>query len=81
MHDLGIDCSCPFNIPAHTVDGSYSFDLPDINPIFQYVKCPLFFFPSGMGISASGDFDAKIIVNNASNQHVACFRFFFTMMK
>jgi hypothetical protein len=40
-------------------------------------ECPFFFH----GPVGSGDFDVKVTVNDASNQHVACYRFFYTMTK
>ncbi len=73
----GIDCNCPFNIPAQSVDGLFEIDVPDFNgnPPF----CPFFFVLASF--VANGDYDVKINVSNASNQHVACFRFLFTMQK
>ena len=88
MADWGIDCNCPFNIPIQTVDGPSTFDIPDFSSILPEDiyplenLCQLFFIPFVFGsFTAQGDFDVKISVNNAANQHVACFRFLFTMMK
>ena len=84
LADWGIDCNCPLDIPAQTVDESSTFDIPDFNivnyPLHDF--CPFFFLPLAFGpFIANGDFDLKITVNNAANQHVACFRFLFTMTK
>ena len=68
LADFGIDCNCPFNIPAQTDDVSFDIDIPDIST-------------STYSFLASGDFDVKVVLNNAANQHIACFRFLFTMMK
>ena len=76
LDQFGIDCICPFDITVKTVDETYSFDLPDFSTSL-IVPCPFFFQLNGV----SGDFDVKIIVNDASNQHVACFRFLYTMTK
>ena len=68
LADWGIDCSCPFDVPAQTVDSSVTADVPDFS------KTILTFF-------ANGDFDIKAVVNNAANQHLACFRFLLTIVK
>ena len=88
LADWGIDCNCPFNIPIQTVDGPSTFDIPDFSSILPEDiyplenLCQLFFIPFVFGsFIAQGDFDVKISVNNAANQHVACFRFLFSMMK
>lgn len=41
-------------------------------------QCPFFFH--GLGVT-SGDFDVKVIVTDDSNQHVACYRFLYTMTR
>ncbi len=76
LDHFGIDCSCPFDIPAQTYDETYSFDLPDFSSSI-IAPCPFFFQLTGV----SGDFDVKMTLNDASNQHVACFRFLYTMTK
>ena len=76
LADYGIDCNCPFNIPVQTFDNTFEFDIKDLS-IDVPVPCPFFF----LLINPSGDYDAKLIVNNAANQHVACFRFLFTLVK
>ena len=81
LADWGIDCNCPLDIPVQTFGGSFDYDIPDLN--YDHI-CPLFFlsFLSGSGSSlANGDFDVKITINNAANQHIACFRFLLTMMR
>jgi hypothetical protein len=65
---LGIDCNCPFNIPAQTIDETFEYDIPDYSI-------------TAASFLATGDFDVKVIINNASNQHVACLRFLYTMMR
>ena len=80
LTDWGIDCNCPFNIPAQTIDESSSFHIPDLN---YEMMCPFFFIPTLFGgiSTANGDFDVKISINNSANQHVACFRFLFTILR
>jgi hypothetical protein len=68
LADLGIDCNCPFNIPVQNIEGQFVMDVID-------------FMQTPYAIMAVGDFDLKYNINNASNQHVACFRFLFTMSK
>lgn len=82
MAEYGFDCSCPFNILAQTVDGAHLFEIPDfsLNDINFLSVCP-FFSMSGTSFLANGNFDVKISVTNASNQHLACFRFLFTMAR
>jgi hypothetical protein len=82
MAEYGFDCSCPFNVLPQTFDGAYSFEIPDfsVNGIDSSPVCPFFFF-TGHGFLANGDFDVKISVSDASNHHVACYRFLFTMTK
>jgi hypothetical protein len=72
--DYGIDCNCPFEIPAQTVDEVFERDVP------AFIGDARFFFVLN-SFTANGDFDIKIYVNNASNQHVACFRFLYTMRR
>ena len=64
--DWGIDCSCPFNLPAQSVEGSHIFDIPKL------MNIPEHWF-------GSGDFDVTFTVNSASNQHIACIRFKYTI--
>ena len=66
--DFGINCTCPFDIPAQSVDGKLEFDIPDLSTTIA-------------SFLASGDFDITATVNNASNQHVACLRFKLTIDK
>jgi hypothetical protein len=73
--DYGIDCNCPFEIPVQTVDEVFEMDVPDFNGELPF--CP-FTFLLGSFV-ANGDFNIKITVSNSSNQHVACFRFLYTM--
>jgi hypothetical protein len=68
LADWGIDCNCPFNVPAQTVDGSITGDIPDLATTV-------------ISFMANGDFDIRATINNASNQHVACFRFLLTVQK
>jgi hypothetical protein len=68
LADWGIDCSCPFNIPAQSVDDSIEVELPDLSTTI-------------VSFLANGDFDIKATINNASNQHVACLRFLLTIQK
>ncbi len=68
LGDWGIDCNCPFDVPAQTVDGSITGEIPDLSTTV-------------VSFLANGDFDVKATINNASNQHVACFRFLFTVIK
>ena len=84
LADWGIDCNCPLDIPAQTVDESSTFDFPDFNfvdyPLYDF--CPFFFLPFAFtGMAMVGDWDFKITISNYANQHVACFRFLFTMTK
>jgi hypothetical protein len=66
--DWGIDCNCPFKFDPRTVDREFNFDLPDLSyTVINFL--------------ANGDMDMKVSINNAQNQHIACFRFLFTMMK
>ncbi len=78
LASFGIDCNCPLDIPIQTVEGSYTFELPDMS--MYDILCPLFFLP-GLSFLSTGDFDVKININDASNQHVGCFRFLFTFVK
>ncbi len=64
----GIDCNCPFNVPAQTVDGTITGDIPDLATTV-------------ISFMANGDFDIKATINNSANQHVACFRFLLTVQK
>jgi hypothetical protein len=68
LADLGIDCNCPFNIPFQNIEGQFVMDVIDFSTTLY-------------AFMAVGDFELKYNINNASNQHVACFRFFFTMSK
>jgi len=61
---------------VQTVDETYSFYLPDFSTSL-IAPCPFFFQLNAV----SGDFDVKIIVNDVSNQHVACFRILYTITK
>jgi hypothetical protein len=68
LNELGIDCTCPFNIPTQTIDETFEYDIPDY---------------CGTAVSSlvNGDFDVRVIINNALNQHTACFRFLYTMVR
>jgi hypothetical protein len=69
LANLGIDCTCPFDIPSQTsFDEILEYDIPDLATTI-------------LSFYANGDFDVKVTISNASNQHVACFRFLYTMMK
>ena len=69
LADYGIDCNCPFNIPAQTIDPpAQTFDIPNLST-------------SVVSVFANGDFEFRITVNNAANQHIACFRFLYTLIK
>ena len=83
LADYGIDCSCPFNLPAQTIDDTYQYNIPDFSTGLTDPICPLFFLSIGETASffVNGDFDVKINVNNAANQHVACFKFLLTISK
>jgi hypothetical protein len=82
LAQFGIDCNCPFDIPAQIVDELFELDILDM----YYVEgigeihhlCPFFFH--GFGVT-QGDFDVKVIVTDDSNQHVACFRFLYTVTR
>ena len=65
----GIDCTCPFNIPAQTLDGSIAFL---INISEENLIGPIY---------AAGDYDFTIQINNNRGQHVACFRFLYSIFK
>ncbi len=65
---LGIDCDCPFNIPYQHAERQFDMEIVDLSTTV-------------ISFMANGDFDFKYNINNASNQHVACFRFLFTMAK
>jgi hypothetical protein len=65
---LGIDCNCPFDIPAQTFDETFEYDIPDLTTTI-------------VSFYANGDFDVKVTISNVANQHVACFRFLYTIMK
>ncbi len=58
--EYGIDCNCPFEIPAQTVDSQFEFDVPDqpVSPI-----CLLFFLIPLIH-SFTGYFDVKNSINN-----------------
>ena len=62
------DYICPFDIQPQSVENSLDYEVPD----FSTTTASFF---------ASGDFDISVSINNASNQHVACLRFKFTMQK
>ena len=68
LADWGIDCNCPFNVPAQTVDGSLDVDIGDLSV-------------SIVSFLANGDFDITAKVNDNRGQHVACFRFLLTIVK
>ena len=69
LQDYGFDCNCPFNIPAQTIDPpAQTFDIPNLST-------------SVVSVFANGDFEFRITVNNAANQHIACFRFLYTLIK
>ena len=68
LADWGIDCNCPFNIPIEIVEGSHTIEIEDLST-------------SIASFMANGDFDITVKVNDSSNAHVACFRFFLTVQK
>ena len=68
LADWGIDCNCPFNIPAQSHEGTLNFNISDLSQ--SIVK-----------FLANGDFDVTATMNNASNQHLACIRLKFTVQK
>jgi hypothetical protein len=78
LAQFGIDCSCPVDIQAQTIDESFEFEIPGIDVTAPV--CPLFFIPVH-SLLVNGDFEVKITVNDGSNQHVGCFRFLFSMSK
>ena len=65
----GIDCTCPFNIPAQTLDGSipFSIRMPEDNIVATFF--------------GSGDYDFTIQINNNRGQHVACLRFLYPIYR
>jgi hypothetical protein len=67
----GVDCNYPFNISPQSLNELFKIDVQDFTsrPSFS----PFFFIP--------GDFNIKISVISALDQHVACFRFLYTMQK
>jgi hypothetical protein len=67
FEDLGIPCSCPFNIPAVTIDEELLFKIDDLTTtIISFIS--------------SGDFDLKVVFGSR-NQHIGCFRFLFSIQK
>ena len=64
----GIDCNCPFNIPAQSVDDEVTVEIPDLS------TTPASFL-------ANGDFDIKAQIKGPNNEHVACLRFLLTIQK
>ena len=68
LAEWGIDCNCPFNIPIEIVEGSHTIEIEDLST-------------SIASFMANGDFDITVKVNDSSNAHVACFRFFLTVQK
>ena len=62
------DFNCPFDIQPQSIENSLEYEVPD-------------FSTSIVSFLASGDFDLTVIINNTSNQHVACLRFKYTMQK
>ena len=46
--EYGIDCTCPFNIPAQTIDDIYQYDIPDLRDFSTDPFCPLFFLVPGV---------------------------------
>jgi hypothetical protein len=65
---VGVDYNCLFNIPVQNIEGQFGMDVIDLST-------------SAVSFMASGDYEFKYNINNASNQHVACFRFIFTLAK
>ena len=62
------DNSCPFDFPIKSIDRSFSFEIYDLSTtVFSFL--------------AARVFDVTISVNTTSNQHIACFRFKYTIQK
>ena len=68
LAEWGVDCNCPLNIPAQSVDGTLSLDFPDLSTTI-------------VSFLANGDFDIKALISGPSNSHVACLRFLLTIQK
>ena len=68
LKEWGIDCTCPLNVAARTVNGTLDFYIPDLSA-------------SIVSFFGNGDFDITAKVNDNRGQHVACFRFLLTIVK
>ena len=68
LAEWGIDCNCPFNIPAQSVEGNISLDVPDLSTTI-------------VSFLASGDFDIKAQISGPNNAHIGCLRFLLTIQK
>ena len=62
----GIDCTCPFNIPAGLIDINTNFDLPDISTTT---------LPTWLG---RGDFDVDLKLTQGTNS-ILCFNIKFSV--
>ena len=69
LYEWGIDCTCPFNLPVQTVDGNITFFISTSSE------------PWISDVMGVGDFELTANIRNNRGEHVACFRFLYSILK
>ena len=69
FEEWGIGCTCPFYLPVQTIEDNILFNTGNTDD-----AAISFFF-------GTGDYELTVTINNNRGEHVACFKFLYSIYK